>query len=234
VPETKLDQGAWLAEKWHNPKFRRMLQMKWLYLYDRNERALVDILIGDGCKALMEAAALRPLVLEDMREARRQGQAPGVWVGRRFSPMLGALQHDNQEAVRWLLTLYLDLEPRHGLVQAALEHLASTCKLDGRPQVYLGATGLDIADCSDGLATFFLLALAPSHAFNDRNARMLPQHSDLDFPATLRFFYHHDLPTDFFQDNERAAIFLLLWAEKHKHFALAATLRFRGPRSPSS
>ncbi|KAL2203361.1 hypothetical protein CC79DRAFT_1373504 [Sarocladium strictum] len=235
VLETSLDQGAWLAAKWHNPEFRRMLQRYRHNLLDTKTDVLVDTLVWDGLKALMQAAALRPLVLEDMREARRHHQTPGVRFERQFSPVLKALRRDDQEAGRWLLKLYLDLEPRHVLVQAALKHLALTCNLDGRSAFYLDGTGLDIANFSDGLATFFLLALAPAHAFNDQIAGMLPQHIDMNFPATLRFFYRHDLPTDFFQDNEWTAARHLKWAEKHKHLALAATLRLRGARllSPS-
>jgi hypothetical protein len=217
------DQGAWLSRL--HKRFQGRLWIFWSEDHPESKVSMLDILLWGMHDALLlgaESGQMQRLLLDEARQFRYKGRAPGVRVeGSMRSPLLMALAYGTVEAVKYLVNVYLKLEQRPEPVQNTLERLRDDDS---------GAMLL-MADNNEKLAIFFLVALTPPASLNDNLAQALQRHATQGYAATLNFIFKHNLPNHLiifgqiphFGGNTHRH--LSRWAKEHKHDDLAATLR---------
>lgn len=236
------NQGLWLSQLYETHGHSMMNRM-WqsFHHYIVSSMYLVDFMVMRQLDALMRAS--KPLLLRDIRQGRQWHRAPGIWLGtgtgRRWTyvglrTMWGAKRREESTA-RCLVDLYLEhLEStaRPGSMQAVLRQLADSWSLErGVPSDWDDHSGITLADVSDKLALFFLIALIPANAINDSVVEAIMSHVSAGFAETLLVVLDRSIPTDFLVlDDPMVSPSYLYWAEDNQYSALVASLRSCGIR----
>ncbi|KAL2204332.1 hypothetical protein CC79DRAFT_1129217 [Sarocladium strictum] len=214
-------------------------------LYDqlRPSTPLIDILVAAGLDDLMRGCWA--LLLRDAQEARRQRRLPcffeewttsgyGLQVNGGDVPLRSALSRASFESVKLLLELYLELETAHPIITSTLQYLRATW-VSEREDWKWGSTRsalLEIADHSEGLALFFLVAATPtSQSFNDTEAEEFQQEAYKGFAALSAHILERDLANDLLHSSTDLLYELRKWAVKHGHENLVSAWRISNARS---
>jgi hypothetical protein len=137
-----------------------------------------------------------------------------------------------------LVELYLEqLEStaRPSSVQEVLQKLANNWRMErGIPSFWFDESGISLADISDDLAMFFLIALVPAETFDDSVVEAVTENAGAGFAGMMFVFLERGIVTDFLTlNNPCVAPSYLYWAESRQHSALAALLRNRGIKTES-
>ncbi|KAL2208063.1 hypothetical protein CC79DRAFT_808206 [Sarocladium strictum] len=233
------DQGLWLSQLYETHG-HIMMNRLW-QSYRRHiiiPQSFVNFLILNDLDALMLASW--PLLVQDAREARQHRRAPGIrfgsglgqrWLSAGLGP--GCDNREDASAAQCLVELYLEqLEPvsRPAPVQEVLQQLADTWEVE-QEATELGPYGsaVRIADISEKLALFFLIALIPAEKIDESVVEAITEHASAGFVETLGVLLERNISSDFLELGNRAdALTYLEWSEESGHAALSAILRSRG------